>query len=225
MQEQNNNEIKPIVPIIPSELPSHMEMFSDPIASLEISVTCYDEEFAAEQEARMKSEIASGLKWAIKMGTDYSNSKYQNVRRNGKTLTYEYYKTLLSLIFDHNDPLVKYNQYEVPKVHSVTYRICLDSKVKDSMDMFDQNLQQAVQDGKIDNFSIDGLTIVMTSSAPNPFRKLFEAYTGGENKWRNYVNAKESIKSTTTAMGATANSIMATIAIIMLIIFFIKVIL
>ena len=39
MQEQNNNEIKPIVPSIPSELPSHMEMFSDPIASLEISVT------------------------------------------------------------------------------------------------------------------------------------------------------------------------------------------
>lgn len=220
--EESNTTRKPTIPTIPTELPSYMEQFSGQIVSLEISARCYDEEFAAERESRMKAEIASGLKWAVEMGIDYSNSRYQNVRREGSVLTFEYYRSLLTLLFSHDEPLFKYNQYEVPRVDSVTVKIGINQKIADTMDFFQQSLQKAMEEGSIDSYSIEGLNITITSSAPDPFRKIFNAYSQGESSCDKYLATKESVKNTTSAMNSTANAIMGTIAVIVAILFLLK---
>ncbi|MBR3765831.1 MAG: hypothetical protein IKL11_01560 [Muribaculaceae bacterium] len=60
-----NKHTSPIA--IPTELPSIMSEFNYPITTLEISVTCCDEEFAKEQAKRIARErLMIGLNMQLK---------------------------------------------------------------------------------------------------------------------------------------------------------------
>lgn len=179
-----NKHTSPIA--IPTELPSIMSEFNYPITTLEISVTCCDEEFAKEQAKRIAREIDDRLKYAIKMGWSYSNSKYQNLKLNGKQLSFGFYNSITDLIYFSSspifEPLTYYNQYESPIVESVTFQFSLDNN-NNAIEIYHSYFQECLDSHKIDTLSINAQSFLLSSNGPNPFNNLVSACCGAHLEW------------------------------------------
>ena len=164
---------------LPTALPSVINWLNTPITLWEIAVVCCEEEYAKEQAERIKSEIAFYLEWAIMNGSSTSKSDYQNIRLEGKRLTYEYYRDLSSLFnyesIPSSEPLARYNQYEIPKLESVTFRLTLKNDADNLIEVSRAYLQKCLDNNEIDGFSIEGNTISITSHSTNPFGKVVHA--------------------------------------------------
>lgn len=206
----------------PPELPSKMDNFAYPMKALEVCVTCVEESYAEEQAERIKRRIADALDIAIEKGWDHSNSQYQNLRVNGKTLTFDFYMSFTQFIHIAGvpcyEPLAEYNQYEKPKIESVTFRYVLEDDKADSISHFEDIFCTSLQNGNIDRYEIEGTTITATSDGPNPFGKLINAYIAAEQKIENIDKLHKDINESKQIMKISASGIVTTIAIVILIV-------
>lgn len=179
---------------IPPELPSRMSEFDYPIISLEIDVTCCNEEFAKEQAKRISNEIDWCLKCAIEKGWSVSNSKYQNINLKGKQLSFEFYGGITFLIYSQGgpcfEPLTYYNQYEAPRVESVTFQFILESNEDSAIEVYKNFFQKCLESQKIDELVINAQSFRITSNGPNPFRKLVNACCSAHLEWQNVVKTE-----------------------------------
>ena len=207
---------------LPTALPSVISWLNSPITLWEISVVCREEEYAKEQAERMEQEIAFWLEMAIMTGASTSKSDYQNIRLEGKHLTYEYYRDI-SALFHHeskssSEPLARYNQYEIPKLESVTFRLTLANDAENLIEISRAYLQTCLDNNEIDSFSIEGNTISITSHSTNPFGKVVQATCGMSNKWNNKENNNPSaLDIHNENIDSTIKTTMLTLAVIILV--------
>ena len=218
----NNLQSRKYIDNLPTSLPSVISWLNKPITLWEIAVVCCDEEYAKEQAERMEHEIAFRLEMAIMTGASTSKSDYQNVRLDGKHLTYEYYRDISSLFHDEytpsSEPLARYNQYEIPKLESVTFRLTLANGADNRIEISRAYLQICLDNNEIDSFSIDGNTISITSHGINPFGKVVNATCGMSNRWNNKENLTPSaLDIHNENIDSTIKTTMLTLAVIIFI--------
>ena len=148
-----NNWTMSTEPLKPTSLPSLMNSFAYPMKALEISVVCFEEEYATKQAKLIQEEISRGLDLAIMKGWSHSNSMYQNLRVEGKKLTFEFYQSFSSLIHMGGSfcmvPLTYYNQYEKPNIQSVTFKYVLEDAEAVYIGIFDNTFHKALEDDEI----------------------------------------------------------------------------
>lgn len=201
---------------------SKMSKAAYPIKALTISVTCKDKVYAQEHAERIRLEIQRHHETALEKGWDYSNSPYQNIRIIGTTLTYEYFYGFIELLYTYREPLAEYNQHEDSRISSVTFKYLLEDNVADSVNIFRDSFQKAVNDNEIDNFNIEGLSISITSSGPDPFKRLIRSHLEANEKWVQLRKTKASVEEIQDGMKSSMSRIMFGVAIIILIAIFIK---
>ena len=206
----NASELQSLYPNAPSKLPSSNRFEKYNIKLFVISVTCCEEEYAIEQTKRIEYEITSSYRYAIEQGWEKSNSKYQNVIRNGRNISFEYYDNFfLSL------PLAEYNKYKAPTLESVTFAITFDDTIDYVMDIARKQCQQSLTENEIDSFHIEENTVKITASGTNPFNKAYIAYLGISDKLRS-ANAISS-QDKETGLETSIKNFMLTLAIIIFI--------
>lgn len=207
-------------PLKPTSLPSIMNRFAYPMKALEISVLCFEEEYATKQASLIQEEISLRLDQAIRNGWSYSNSMYQNLRVDGRRLTFDFYQSFSSLIHVGGSfcmvPLTYHNQYEKSNIESVTFRYVLDEAEAGYIYIFDNTFRKALEDEVIDSYTIEGLTITATSSGSNPFKRLLDTYMRSVHLIDELKRTKHQAAESDKSLKSSINSIMITIAIIIM---------
>ena len=207
-------------PLKPTSLPSIMNRFAYPMKALEISVLCFEEEYATKQVSLIQEEISLRLDQAIRNGWSYSNSMYQNLRVDGRRLTFDFYQSFSSLIHVGGSfcmvPLTYYNQYEKPNIQSVTFKYVLEDAEAGYIGIFDNTFHKALEDDVIDSYTIEDLTITATSTGSNPFKRLLDTYMRSVHLIDELKKTKHQAAESDKSLKSSINSIMITIAIIIM---------
>ena len=224
----HNNSAMSTEPLKPTSLPSLMNRFAYPMKALEISVICFEEEYATKQAKLIQEEISRGLELAIRKGWSYSNSMYQNLRVEGKKLTFEFYQSFSSLIHIGGSfcmvPLTYYNQYEKPNIQSVTFRYVLEDAEAGYIGIFDNTFRQALADEVIDSYTIEDMTITATSTGSNPFKRLLDTYMKSTHLIDDLKRTKHQAAESDKSLKSSVSSIMITVAFIIILSLLLKVI-
>ena len=223
-----NNWTMSTEPLKPTSIPSLMNRFAYPMKALEISVVCFEEEYATKQAKLIQEEISRGLDLAIMKGWSHSNSMYQNLRVEGKKLTFEFYQSLSSLIHIGGSfcmvPLTYYNQYEKPNIQSVTFKYVLEDAEAGYIGIFDNTFHKALEDDVIDSYTIEDLAITATSTGSNPFKRLLDTYMKSTSLIDDLKRTKHQATESDKSLKSSVSSIMITVAFIIMLSLLLKVI-
>ena len=196
--------------------------------ALEISVLCFEEEYATKQVSLIQEEISLRLDQAIRNGWSYSNSMYQNLRVDGRRLTFDFYQSFSSLIHVGGSfcmvPLTYYNQYEKPNIQSVTFKYVLEDAEAGYIGIFDNTFHKALEDDVIDSYTIEDLTITATSTGSNPFKRLLDTYMKSTSLIDDLKRTKHQAAESDKSLKSSVSSIMITVAFIIMLSLLLKVI-
>ena len=88
------------------------------------------------------------------------------------------------------EPLTYYNQYEAPRVESVTFQFILESNEDSAIEVYKNFFQKCLESQKIDELVINAQSFRITSNGPNPFRKLVNACCSAHLEWQNVVKTE-----------------------------------